>query len=153
MPRIRYFDDYEVGLTFESRSITVTAEAIERFSEYDPQVFHRAETASETVFGRVIASGWQTAAYTMRLIVESGVFPPTGGIGVGTDELRWLRPVYAGDRLHVVVRVESLRSAPAGRSGLLRMQVWTRNQDGDDVMTQMAMAKVLRRADAPVVGG
>jgi acyl dehydratase len=87
----------------------------------------------------------------MRLMVEGGVLPTSGGIGVGADDLRWVRPVYPGDSLHVVARVESLKAAPLKPNGLVRIHVWTRNQHGKDVMTQHAIALVARRAPSPNV--
>ena len=149
---IRYFEDYEIGQTFETESIEVTAAAIERFAtEYDPQVYHRADAAAGTMFGRLIASGWQTAAYTMRMIVDSGAFPPSGAVGAGVDELRWLKPVYPGDTLHVVVRVESLKAKPGKTHGFVRFRVLTRNQQGEDVMTEWTTALVERREPSPAV--
>jgi acyl dehydratase len=149
-PRVEWFEDYEVGQTFETGPILVTAEAIERFAEdYDPQTFHRAETAEGTVFGRLIASGWHTAALTMGLLVKGGVFPASGAVGLGTDTLRWLRPVVPGDSLHAVMRVESVKALPGKRSGQIVMRIWTRNQHGEDVMTQTASALVKRRAPSP----
>jgi acyl dehydratase len=151
MQRVEHFEDYQLGQTFETREISVTEEAIAAFFAYDPQVFHRPETAAATLFGRLVASGWQTAAYTMRLMVEGGILPPSGGIGTSVDELRWLKPVYPEDRLHVVARVESLKGAPLKPRGLVRLRVWTRNQHGEDVMTQLATALVARRAPSPDV--
>jgi acyl dehydratase len=149
-PSVAFFEDYEVGQTFETGSILVTADVIERFAEeYDPQIFHRAETAEGTVFGALIASGWHTAALTMGLMVNGGVFPETGAVGLGTDTLRWLRPVVPGDSLHVVVRIESVKGLPGKKSGQIVMRIWTRNQHGEDVMTQTASALVKRRAPSP----
>jgi acyl dehydratase len=153
MRNVEYFEDYEVGQTFETGKIVVTEAAIAAFLEYDPQVFHRPETASATRFGRVVASGWQTAGYTMRMMVDGGVLPPSGGIGVGVEALRWVRPVYPGDSLHVVARVESLRAAPQKPSGLVRLRVWTRNQHGEDVMTMLTTTLVDRRAPSPDAPG
>ncbi len=77
MAPIACFEDYETGMTFETASIVVTLEAIEEFAvAYDPQVYHRAATAPATQFGRIIASGWQTASIGMRLTVDAGIFPP-----------------------------------------------------------------------------
>ena len=149
MPRIDYFEDYRVGQMFETGSIVVTPEAIAAFLEYDPQIFHRPETAAAGLFGELVASGWQTAAYTMRLMVDAGVFPPSGGVGFGSDALRWLRPVRPGDSLHAVVRVDSLKGSAGRRNGLVTLDIVTRNQNGEDVMTQRATALVARRAPSP----
>ena len=85
----------------------------------------------------------------MRLMVDAGVFPEMGGVGVGSDALRWLRPVRPGDSLHAVVRVESLSALPQKRSGTVRLRVWTRNQHGENVMIEVATAMVARRAASP----
>jgi acyl dehydratase len=149
VPNVEYFEDYEIGQTFETHEIVVTDAAIEAFLEYDPQPYHRPETAPSTRFGRLVASGWQTAGYTMRLMVDGGVLPPSGGIGVGVESMRWVRPVYPGDSLHVVARVESLKAAPQKPNGLVRLRVWTRNQHGEDVMTLLTTTLVDRRAPSP----
>jgi acyl dehydratase len=135
------FADFRVGQVFRSASRTVTAEEIKAFaSQYDPQPFHLDEgAAAESPFGRLVASGWHTAALTMRLLVESG--PPIRGgiIGVAVDELRWPRPTYPGDRLTVESEVlEVIPSASRPGSGRLRLATRTRNQHGEVVQSWVA---------------
>jgi acyl dehydratase len=127
----RFFEDFAVGQTFVSPTITVTAERIKAFArDFDPQPFHLDEEAARgSLFGRLVASGWHTAAITMRLIVDSDLRPAGGTIGAGTDELRWPNPVYPGDVLRVegeVVETRPLRSR--AELGLVRMRSTTYNQ-------------------------
>jgi acyl dehydratase len=143
----RYFEDWTVGERLETASFTLSEERIVAFArEYDPQPFHLdPAAASKTIFGRLIASGWQTAAVTMRLIVESGVFGSHGGIGLGVDGLRWLKPVFANDTLRVEVEVTRTRANPDKPSGIAHFAMTTFNQDGDPVMTQTAIVMLQRR--------
>ncbi len=143
-----YLEDFAVGQVFRSASVTVTAEDIKAFAaQYDPQPFHLDETAAQaTIFGGLAASGWHTVALTMRLLVEGGA-PIAGGIiGAGTDELRWPRPVRAGDRLRVdseVIAVQPSRSRP--EQGRLKMRSTTSNQNGEPVLIFVAKLIVPRR--------
>src|SRR5207247_9425630 len=94
----RYFEDFTVGQTFGSGRILVEPERIKSFAaEFDPQPFHLDEAAAgRSIFGGLAASGWHTAALTMRLLVDSGIDPAGGIIGAGFDEVRWPRPVRPG---------------------------------------------------------
>ena len=97
-----FLDDLHVGQRFISAARTLDAAEIKRFAaEYDPQPFHLDETAAQdTLFGGLAASGWHTAAITMRLLVERGL--PIAGEIIGTGgELLWKKPVRPGDTLHV----------------------------------------------------
>src|SRR5260370_11876696 len=90
----RSLEDFAVGQTFGSRRVRVDKEQIKRFAaEFDPQPFHLDEDAArDTIFRGLAASGWHTAALTMRLLVESE-FNPVGGIGgAGFDQLPWPLP-------------------------------------------------------------
>ena len=86
----RYLEDFEAGQTFRSGRIRIDVDRIKRFaSEFDPQPFHLDErAASDSIFGGLAASGWHTAAITMRLLVESDLAPAGGIVGAGFDELR-----------------------------------------------------------------
>jgi acyl dehydratase len=143
----RYFEDWTVGERLETGSFTLMEDRIIAFArDYDPQIFHLdPEAAKSTIFGRLVASGWQTAAVTMRLIVESGIFGSHGGIGLGVDELRWLKPVFANDTLRVEVLVTRTRANPDKPSGVAHFAMKTLNQDGDPVMTQTAIVMLPRR--------
>jgi len=137
----RYLHDFNVGDTFETVSYTLAEEESLAFARsYDPQPFHLyAGEASRSIFHDLVVSGWQTAAVTMRLIVDSGVLRETGVIGTGIDELRWLAPVKPGDALHVRGEVIDVRPWPGNPSrGTLRVKVITVNQDDVVVMSQVA---------------
>ena len=91
---VRYLEDFAVGQTYGSGRRRIDTEQIKTFAaEFDPQPFHLDdEAARQTIFGGLAASGWHTAAVSMRLLVDSE-FKPAGGIlSLGFDELRWLRP-------------------------------------------------------------
>jgi len=104
---MRYYEDIEVGDTREFGSYEVTESAVVEFAEqYDPQPFHTdPEAAADTHFGGLVASGWHTAAMTMRMLVDN-VVDERAGLGArGVDELRWHRPVRPGDVLSVRTEV------------------------------------------------
>lgn len=133
----RYLSDFTVGQTYRTPGRgKITAEEIKRFAqEYDPQPFHLDEEAArDTFFGGLAASGWHTAAITMRLLVDSDFKAANGLIGAGFDELRWPKPVRPGDELCVemeVLEVRPSRSRPD--IGLVKFRMTTLNQDGEAV--------------------
>ncbi|GJD51361.1 hypothetical protein OPKNFCMD_4115 [Methylobacterium crusticola] len=143
-----YLDDLAPGQVYGSGEVTVTAEAIKRFADaFDPQPFHLDEArAATSFFGGLAASGWHTAALTMRLLVE-GAFRPAGGIiGAGMDELRWPRPLRPGDTIRLeseVLEVRPSRSRPA--QGLAKVRTTTLNQHGEAVQVLVANLVVVRR--------
>ncbi len=145
----RYFEDWNVGDRLETGTITVTRESALAFArEYDPQAFHLDDVAgAASVFGRLAISGWQTASYAMRLIVDSGIFAGKGGIGLGVDALRWEKPVYPGDTLRVVAECASKRGNPVKPSGVVHFKNTTFNQDGIQVMNHVAIVLVPRRPE------
>lgn len=131
-----YFDDLQVGevLTSAEGPPLTEAEIIAFASRFDPQPFHTdPQAARDSFFGRLVASGWHTAALTMRLMVDA--LPFEGGlIGAGCDRLLWPRPVMPGDRLHVRCEVLELRpSNSRPDQGLAKVRVTTLNQDGEAV--------------------
>jgi acyl dehydratase len=137
----RYLYDFSVGETFETGEFTLTEEDSLAFARaYDPQPFHLyAGEAARSVFGELVSSGWQTAAVTMRLIVDSGVLRETGIVGTGIDDLRWLAPVKPGDTLRVRGEVVDATAWPSRADrGTLRVRLHTINQGGVVVMTQIA---------------
>ena len=138
----RYFEDWTIGEVLEAGSFTLDEAKIVEFArDYDPQPFHvDPEAAAASKFGRLIASGWQTAAITMRLIVDSGIFGRHGGIGMGVDELRWLKPVFPGDTLRVEAEAVSARAGK--NSGIVHFTLNTLNQHGETVMTHTAIVLV-----------
>ena len=145
---VQYLEDFAAGTTFRSGSATITVDDIKRFAaEFDPQPFHLDDAAArETVFGGLAASGWHTAAITMKLMVASEFKPAAGIIGVGFDELRWPRPVRPGDQLHVegeVLETRPSRSNP--RQGLIKLRMSTVNQRGEAVQVSVGNLIVPRR--------
>jgi acyl dehydratase len=95
----RFPEDFQPGQTFRSVRIRIDAERIKSFAaEFDPQPFHLDESAAaDSIFRGLAASGWHTAAITMRLLVDSDLTSAGGIVGAGFDELRWPRPVQPGD--------------------------------------------------------
>lgn len=143
-----YFDDFKVGDSFVTDSFTLTREESIAFARmYDPQPFHLDEAAGKaSIFKRLAASGWNTAAIIMRLIVRSGFLRRTGILGTGIDELRWLAPVFPGDTLHVQGEVIVLEPDPKGRPfGRMRVQLYAINQDDVRVMSEIANLTVASR--------
>jgi acyl dehydratase len=134
-----YLEDFQPGQGFEgSTRIRIDRERIKSFAaEFDPQPFHLDEQAAvSSVFGGLAASGWHTAAVTMRLLVDSDFRPAGGIIGAGFDEFRWPRPVRPGDELRVqceVLEVRPSKSRPD--QGLVKVKTTTLNQNGELVLT------------------
>ena len=144
----RYLEDFAVGQTFRSGQLPIDAERIKTFAaEFDPQPFHLDEAAArDTIFHGLAASGWHTAAVTMRLLVESDLKPAGGIVGAGFDECRWPRPVRPGDELRVeseVLEVRPSRSRPD--QGLLKVRLTTLNQNGEPVQISIGNLMVPRR--------
>ncbi|PYL52833.1 MAG: dehydratase [Verrucomicrobia bacterium] len=145
----RYFEDLRSGERLQSGQYIVTEKEIINFArEFDPQPFHLdATVARQTMFGSLIASGWHTAAITMRLFVQTLNFAE-GAIGLGVDELRWPAAVKAGDVLEVETEIVDLRLSRSKPShGIVRLRNVTTNQRGEIVQTMSASALVLRRSD------
>jgi acyl dehydratase len=145
----RYFDDLTQGDRFKSATYEVTEEQIISFArEFDPQPFHLdSAVARQTMFKGLIASGWHTAAITMRLFVQTLNFAE-GAIGLGVDELRWPNAVRPGDALQVETEIVDLRVSRSKPShGIVRLRNVTVNQRGEIVQTMSASALVLRRSD------
>jgi acyl dehydratase len=143
-----YLDDFSPGQAFRSASLTVDREQIKAFAAgFDPQPFHLDEAAGgESFFGGLVASGWHTAALTMRLLVDSELKPAGGLIGLGVEEIKWPRPVRPGDTLQVESEVlEARPSKSQPDKGLVRLRSTTRNQHGEAVMVQVATLLVRRR--------
>ncbi|MDB5925001.1 MAG: acyl dehydratase [Betaproteobacteria bacterium] len=144
----RYLEDFDVGQIFGSGTLRVDTEDIKRFAaEFDPQPFHLDEAkARDSMFHGLAASGWHTAALTMRLLVESEVKPAGGLIGAGVEALRWPRPVRPGDVLHLESEVMEVRpSTSRPQQGLIKLQTTTLNQNGEPVQIFVANLLVPRR--------
>jgi acyl dehydratase len=142
-----YLDDLRVGQRFTSGAHALDAAQIKAFAgQFDPQPFHLDdEAARSTLFAGLVASGWHTAAITMRLLVGGGAPIAGGVIGAGA-EISWPRPTRAGDILRVeseVLEVRPSRSRPD--SGMITLRSETRNQRGEIVQTLMAKLVVPRQ--------
>ena len=144
-----YFDDLAAGDETLFGHYDVTREEVLEFArKYDPQPFHLSdEAAAKTHFGKLAASGWHTCAMTMAVIARYVVDTDQAGLGSpGVDELRWLKPVYPGDRLTVrgkVVETRPSQSKP--QIGSVRSENRVTNQDGVDVMKFTSIVLMLRR--------
>jgi acyl dehydratase len=152
--RERYFEDFAVGDVFKpSGRVRVEKDEIIAFAKkFDPQPFHLDdEAARQSIFGRLVASGWHTAAMTMSLIARSEYRAAGGTIGLGFDSMRWPIPVLPGDELRIeneVLETRPSRSRPD--RGLLKMRTLTFNQNGEVVQDIIANGLVPRRpAGAP----
>ncbi|KQY84809.1 MaoC family dehydratase [Brevundimonas sp. Root1423] len=141
-----YLEDLHIGQTFVSGSVTLTAEEIKTFArQFDPQPFHLDdEAAKDSLFGGLAASGWHTAALTMKLLVEA--FPLAGGLVGAGGETTWPRPTRPGDTLSVHVEVLEIlppRSRPD--RGMIRTRTETRNQNGEAVQISTTRIVAWRR--------
>jgi acyl dehydratase len=144
----QHFEDFAAGRTYGSGRVRVTEAEIKEFAaRYDPQPFHLDDTAARgTLFGGLAASGWHTAAMTMRLLVE-GEFRPAGGIiGGGGDEILWPRPVRPGDELRAESEILALRLSKSRPGfGVVKVRVTTYNQANEAVQIFTANLIVPRR--------
>ncbi len=144
-----YFEDLQVGAETCFGSYDVTREEVLDFArKYDPQPFHLSdEEAAKTHFGRLAASGWHTCAMTMAVIARSVVDDQQAGIGSpGVDELRWLKPVYPGDTLHVRGRIlDKTPSRSKPEIGSFRTETTVTNQDDVPVMRFTSIVLIRRR--------
>src|SRR5262252_8372900 len=144
----KYLEDLAPGQKYGSKRIKVDKDRIKSFAaEFDPQPFHLDEEAARrTIFGGLAASGWHTAAMTMRLLVESEFRPAGGIVGAGFDEFRWPLPVRPGDELRLeseVLEVRPSKSRP--EQGLIKVRTTTLNQNGEAVQVVVANLVVPRR--------
>jgi acyl dehydratase len=147
-----YLEDFAVGQKFASGRLQVDEERIKSFAaEFDPQPFHLdAAAARATIFRGLAASGWHTAAMTMRLLVESELKPAGGIVGAGFDEFRWPRPVRPGDELHLEIEVMEVRpSKSRPDQGLIKLKTTTVNQNGEPVQVSVGNLVVPRRPKEP----
>jgi acyl dehydratase len=144
-----YFEDVEVGQSTYFGSYDVTREEVIEFArKYDPQPFHLSdEAAAKTHFGRLAASGWHSCAMTMAVIARHVVDTEQAGLGSpGVDELRWLKPVYPGDTLHVsstVVEKRPSQSKP--EIGSFRSATTVTNQHSEPVLRFTSIVLMRRR--------
>lgn len=137
----RAFEDFPVGSRFVSGSQAISEEEIIEFARrYDPQPFHSNPEPNENLLGGLAASGWQTAAVSMRLFIDT--MQVEGGIiGRAIDELRWPLAVHPGDSIHVEIEIlEARLSQSKPGFGLIRYRSLTKNQDDRIVQSFVALA-------------
>jgi acyl dehydratase len=150
---VRYLEDLAVGQKFTSaQRLRIDKERAFAFAaEFDPQPFHLDETvARNSIFGELTASGWHTAAVTMRLLVDTDLRPAGGFVGAGLDECRWPRPVRPGDELRVECEVLEIRPSKSRPTiGLIKLRTTTLNQDDEAVLTYVVTMAVQRRQPTP----
>lgn len=144
-----YFEDLEIGAESYFGHYDVTREEVIEFArKYDPQPFHLSdEEAAKTHFGRLAASGWHTCAMTMAVIARKVVDEDQAGLGSpGVDELRWMKPVYPGDRLHVrSTLIEKTPSRSKPEIGSFRSETVVTNQDDVPVLKFTSIVLIRRR--------
>jgi len=145
---MHYLEDFAPGQKYSTGTFRVTPEDIKEFAaRFDPQPFHLDdEAARNSLFGGLAASGWHTAAITMKLLVEGELAPAGGIIGSGFDEFRWPRPVRPGDVLRVESEIVEVRvSKTRPRQGMIKVRTTTYNQDGEEVQVFVGNLVVARR--------
>jgi acyl dehydratase len=143
----RAFEDFPAGIRLISSTHRVTADAIMEFARaFDPQIFHLdLKAAQQTLLGGLAASGWHTAAVSMRLLVDT--MDVAGGIiGMGVDELKWPNAVRPGDDLRVEIEIlEARRSKSRSGYGIIRIRNVTKNQRDEVAQSFMASAMLSMR--------
>ena len=159
---MRFFEDIEIGRRREVGSFTFTAELIKRFAaQFDPQRFHLdEEEGRKSLFGGLAASGWHVASACMKLLVVDGQRQAQEALARGEKiaiwgpspgfrELRWIKPVLAGDTISFASEVESLRSSEKRPEwGILQARNTGTNQHGELVFSVLATAFVPRRSNS-----
>lgn len=146
-----HWEDFPAGSVREFGAMPVTREATIAFaSQFDPQPFHLDdEAAAASLFGRLSASGWHTAAMAMRMICDDHLLQTASLGSPGIDQLRWLKPVYPGDTLSVrleVLEARTMASRPA--VGLVKSRWTVYNQAREAVMSMEGWG-MMRRREAP----
>lgn len=146
---IQYLEDLAPGQKYQSGKSLVDAERIKSFAaEFDPQPFHiDEEAARNSIFRGLAASGWHTAAMTMRLLVDSEFRPAGGILGAGMEELLWPRPVRPGDELRVESEILDVRTSNSRpEQGIVKARCTTFNQKNEPVQVFVVNLVVQRRA-------
>jgi acyl dehydratase len=156
---MRFFEDIEIGQHRELGSFTFTAEAIKKFAaQFDPQRFHLDEEAGRrSLFGGLAASGWHVGSVCMKLLVADGQRQAREAAARGEEvaiwgpspgfrDLRWIKPVLAGDTISFSSTVESRRESSSRPDwGILQARNTGANQRGEQVFSLLATAFVPRR--------
>jgi acyl dehydratase len=146
-----HWEDLQPGSVRELGTVSPTAEEIKEFAgRYDPQPFHLDEEAGrQSIFGGLCASGWHTCALAMRLTVDNLLRHSTSQGSPGLENLRWLKPVYPGDRLtlkHVTLESKPMRKRP--EVGMVRARWELFNQHGEPVLQMEGWGMFGRRHPA-----
>jgi len=137
-----YWEDFPVGSVTEYGGVTLTKEDIIRFAkEFDPQPFHiDEEAAKHSQFGGLVASGWHTCSLCMRMMCDAYLLDSANLASPGVENIRWLKPVRPGDRLHARVEiVESRRSNSRPDRGVVRSHMQLFNQRDEVVLSMRGM--------------
>ncbi len=146
---MRYLDDFRVGQKFVGADrVRVEVAEIHAFArQFDPQPFHLDEAAAKaSIFRGLAASGWHTAAMTMKLLVASDLKPAGGIVGAGFDEFRWPLPVRPGDELRIEIEVLDVRPSKSRPDlGVIKVRTTTLNQNGEAVQMTVGNLMVPRR--------
>lgn len=149
MTTLNFLEDFHPGQVLRSPgTLSVSAEEIKQFArQYDPQPFHLDEAAAQQSFFRgLAASGWHTAALTMRLLVDT-LHIEGGIIGAGFDEFRWPRPTRPGDVLRLEAEVLGIKTSQSKpQQGFLNHRVTTYNQHDEAVLIMTGNLLVPRRS-------
>ncbi len=135
-----YYQDFEVGDVYTTDSVTLHEQDIIAFAEvHDPQPMHTdPKAAVESIYGGLIASGWQVLSLTFGLTVKAGIFDGGGQGSPGLDEVRWLRPVRPGDTIHIKATIESMRhSRNRADRGYIDFRFEVVNQDDEVVASYL----------------
>lgn len=145
---MKYLEDFIVGQVMDYPPRTVSEEEIIAFArDYDPQPFHLdKEAAKQSLFGGLCASGWHTAGLMMRILVDNMIGQSASMGSPGVDQLRWVKPVFPGDTLHLrgeVVEARVSQSKPD--RGVITSRYEMRNQRGETVLTMQAKGMYARR--------
>ena len=146
-----YFEDFSVGRVFDSGTRQLSEQDILGFArEYDPQYFHTdPEAAKQSIFGGLIASGWQTVGVCMRLMCDTYLLETSSLGSPGVDAVRWVKPVYPGDTLRMratVIAAKPSSSKPDRGMATMRCDVF--NQKDELVMHMQSMQMMGRRPAA-----
>ena len=147
----KFFEDMAAGDEYRSAGATLSEAAIIDFAmHYDPQPFHRDKTAAEeSIYGGLIASGWQVAAIAFRLFIEQRPFGNNSMGSPGVEYLRWLKPVRPGDTIRTVARVAETRTSKSRpEMGICLVDYEVLNQDDEVVVTMSATQFVRRRGQS-----
>jgi acyl dehydratase len=148
MPDYTYFEDFVLGSTLETASLTVTeADIINFATQFDPQPMHTDPEAAKSITGGLIASGWHTASLTMKLLISGRQYNPAPGtVGLGFESLKWLKPVRPGDTLRLQLELIAVRESESKPGwGIITNRFTTLNQHGEPVQTMVSSAIVPKR--------